>query len=155
MITEGQAEYLINQIRGCAKERMTTEDTTQHFLMVSSIEQIIRESVACASDEPRTFHFKNIVAFAALLQDKPLIEWAPTSLAAKFDRFCLSQKPDEYKWGIFTGLYQQIYRYFYKWNVELDTGERLAKDTHFHDPRWVYENTEEVDPDFKEDSDAK
>lgn len=144
-ISDGQAERLKAQIVNDNPDIMHPGST-----IIQAIFKTIDDSVEVAINEPRQFHFKNIVAFIVLMRDSEFPDLHPSSILKKFERFCMSHKPDEYKWGIHPSLYGQLYQYFDRWNVELDTGEKLAKKHYSQDRRWYTENTESVEPEDDE-----
>ena len=149
-LSDGQAQWLKKQIKADNPDIIHEEST-----LISAIFKTIDDSVQTAAEEPRQFHLKNIIAFIVLMRNSKFPDLAPTSIAQKFERFCLSHKPDEYKWGIYPGLYGQLYHYFDMWNIELDSGELRAKEFAKIglginvDRRWVDDAPKEM-PDFAE-----
>lgn len=138
MLTENQAKALVDTIKStqyhCRNNHKIEYEDLQDVL--EQITNLITSCVSVAADEPEQFHFKNIIAFMAIFDGQRLMDIHPAGLVQKFQRFCMSHKPDEYKWGISPPLYQKIYRYFDKYKVELDSHEKEAEKENLYDRRW-------------------
>ncbi len=146
-VSEGQAEWIKKAIASEHPDIVHTDS-----ILMKAIFGTIDKHVQPAINEPRQYFLKNIIAFICLMKDSEFPDLHPNAVLEKFSRFCLSHKADEYKWGIHPGLYGKIYRYFDMWDIELDTGEKLAKKHYASDRRWATENTENMDTDDETDN---
>ncbi len=100
-------------------------------------------------------HYKNWLAFRILI-DNVIYDLgkmpSPEYFKEKFVRYVLSERADEYKWGIHPILLRQFYRYLDEHDVELDQEEKLAKKSMTeadmynagYDRRWPVERTKEL-----------